>query len=970
MELAPLRELENDILQRFLKALEENGFSGDVGLSHAVRTVFATDNSVYERLPKAVLFPRELSDLNIVMRSATETGIALAARGGGTGTNGQSLTDSVIVDCSRYLNKIEDIDPVAQTATVQPGVILNELNRAVAPHGLFFAPTVSTASRATLGGMAATDASGKGSRIFGRTSDHILSMDVAFSDGSDWTAEPLGPEAYETVCARDDLPGKLHRMLGDILDTEADEIDRVFPIMNRGLTGYNLKELRDNQGVFHLSKLLCGSEGTLALTKRLKLRLLQRKPLQALMIVAYDDAMAALSDVTRLVKADPLAVEFIDDKILNLAQDDPVWSDIETVLSHSADVKVGGLNFVEVRADNEIELAEAIARLEALKGTRPASVLDERIVHEPHVIAQLWSLREKCVGLLGRMDKTRQGTPFVEDAAVPPQNLPAFVNDFREILDSHGLAYGMFGHADVGCVHVRPALDMRRPGDAAMIRKVSDAVAKLAQSRGGLIWGEHGKGVRGEFVPMIFGPRLYDALCRIKAVFDPNNLLNPGKIASINPKQALKAIDEIPFRGTRDAQIDAGILDGFELSVKCNGNAQCFNRKFDDAMCPSYKATGDRVKSPKGRAALIREWLRLRADINVGGRRAAAAKPLLPALEADLHQSLSDCLGCKACASQCPVKVDIPAMRSQFWDQYFQSHRRPLRHYLLTQLENLGPLLRALPGLSNGLMRTAKPALYALGLIDLPNVTPPKSPRKVADGTNAVILLEDTFLGTFDGSVIDACQALLEKLGYEVQRTRPISNGKAQHVLGFRKAFAKTVSKRAASIADLTKQGYPLIGIEPVVQAMEKSEYLEQKGAPLATLSIDRFLESEISAGRIAKASFESDPDAWQLFSHCTEKTADPLSVKRWIFIFAHFGLTLEAKATGCCGMAGTFGHEREHAAMSEKLYDLSWRAPIEAAKGKALATGFSCRCQVERFSGERTPHPVELLSRALDGQL
>lgn len=970
MDMAPVRELENDNLQRFLTALEEGGFRGEIGLGHALRTVFATDNSVYERLPSAVLFPRELDDLNIVMSVAAKTQVALAARGGGTGTNGQSLTDSVIVDCSRYLNKIEDIDPIAQTATVQPGVILDDLNHAVAPHGLFFAPTVSTASRATLGGMAATDASGKGSRIFGRTSDHVLSMDVIFSDGSDWTAEPLEPAAYEAVCGRDDLAGNLHRTLGEIHDTEADEIDRVFPIMNRGLTGYNLKEMRDDQGVFHLSKLLCGSEGTLALTKRLKLRLLKKKPLQALMVVAYDDAMAALSDVGRLVEADPLAVEFIDDKILDLAQDDPVWSDIAAVLSHSADVKVGGLNFVEVQADDEAELAEAIARLDALERARPASVLDERVVRDPHVIAQLWALRGKCVGLLGRMDKARQGTPFVEDAAVPPQNLSAFVKGFRDILDEQRLSYGMFGHADVGCVHVRPALDMRRPGDAAMIRKVSDAVARLAQSHGGLIWGEHGKGVRGEFVPMVFGARLYYALCRIKSAFDPDNLLNPGKIASINPKKALKAIDEIPFRGTRDAQIDAGKLDGFELSVKCNGNGQCFNRKFDDAMCPSYKATGDRTKSPKGRAALIREWLRLRTDIDAGGEQARAARQLLPGLEADLHESLSDCLGCKACATQCPVKVDIPAMRSQFWTHYYQSRRRPFRHFLLAQLENFGPLMRIAPGLSNVLMRIAKPVLRALGLVDLPNVRPPGSTRKAAGGANTVILLEDTFLGTFDGGVIDACQNLLEKLGYSVRRAGPIANGKAQHVLGFKRAFAKTADKRTAFIKRQAKNGYPLIGIEPVVQAMEKSEYTELRNAPPTTLSIDRFLDDEIAAGRIARPDFASDANSWQLFSHCTEKTADPLSVQRWKSIFAHFGLSLEARATGCCGMAGTFGHEREHAEISETLYDLSWRAPIEAAKGKALATGFSCRCQVERLSGERVPHPVELLASALDGQL
>ncbi|MCO6179641.1 FAD-binding and (Fe-S)-binding domain-containing protein [Ciceribacter sp. RN22] len=959
-------------LQRFLKALETWHFGGELGLSHAQRTVFATDNSIYERLPKAVLFPREPEDLNRIMRAAQETRTAIAARGGGTGTNGQSLSDSVIVDCSRYLSRILGIDPATRTAVVEPGVILDELNRAAAPHGLFFGPTVSTASRATLGGMAATDASGKGSRIFGRTSDHVLSMDVVLSDGSDWQAAPLDAEGFAAVCERDDLPGLLHSSLRDILDAETDEIARVFPIMNRGLTGYNLKEIRDDHGVFRLSKLLCGSEGTLALTKRLNLRLLKKKPLRALMVVAYDDAMAALSDVERLVAADPVAVEFIDDKILGLAQSDPVWADIEAVLSHSGKAKVGGLNFVEVQADDDTELERAIERLGAIFEKRPSSVLDERVVRDPHVISQLWSLREKCVGLLGRMDKSRQGTPFVEDAAVPPQNLGPFVKGFRDMLDSHGLAYGMFGHADVGCVHVRPALDMRRPDDAAMIRKVSDAVAALAQSHGGLIWGEHGKGVRGEYVPMVFGARLYDALCRIKNVCDPHGILNPGKIANPNPKQALKAIDEVPFRGSRDAQIDSKMLGGFELSVRCNGNGQCFNRNFDDAMCPSYKATGDRTKSPKGRAALIREWLRLRSDIESGGIRAKGARRLLPELEAALHESLSDCLGCKACASQCPVKVDIPAMRSRFWASYYQRHRRPLRHYLLGGLETLGPLMRLSPAFTNVLMHISGPLLSAMGLVDLPNVSTPKSARgafrRHGADDRTVVLVEDTFLATFDGAVIDACQALLENLGYRVVRTAPLPNGKAQHVLGFKSAFEKAAGRRSARLEALAKEGYPLIGIEPVVQAMESDEYGSQEAGKVAIVSIDRFLEGEILAGRIRWRTLQSDRTDLPLYLHCTENASDPGSANRWQAIFAAFGLSVNPLATGCCGMAGTFGHEREHAEMSRKIYDLSWRQRIEEGNGPALVTGFSCRCQVKRFSGKRAQHPVELLAAKSSG--
>ena len=953
-------------LPRFARALEAEGYRGEIASDRAPRVVYATDNSVYEVPPLAVLFPREPDDLNRILRAARKTGMPLAARGGGTGTNGQSLSDGIVVDCSRYLTHIEHIDPQLRLAVVQPGVILDELNRAAAAHNLFFAPSVSTASRATLGGMAATDASGKGSRVFGRTSDHIHAMEVALADGSDWRAEPLDAEALDTACQRQDLAGGVHRVLRDILAAHAEEIERVYPVMNRGLTGYNLKELRDAEGPFRLSKLLAGSEGTLALTKRLTLRLLPKKRLRALMVVAYDDTLAALRDAARLVEADPTAVEFIDDKIMALAQDDPVWTDIAGVLGQEGPRRVRGLNLVEAQADDEDELARALARFDALQAGAPPAVVSQRVVREPGVIAQIWALRAKCVGLLGRMDPSRQGTPFVEDAAVPPSRLADFVAGFRDILDAQGLSYGMFGHADVGCVHVRPALDMRRADDAAKIRVVSDAVARLAREHGGLIWGEHGKGFRGEYGPQIFGPRLYAALCQIKAAFDPQNLLNPGKIASPDPGTPLTAIDAVPFRGSRDAQITPKHLEGFEAAVKCNGNGQCFNRDFDDAMCPSYKATGDRLQSPKGRAALLREWARLRSDAESAERRAVTARAALPGLEERLHRSLSTCLGCKACASQCPVKVDIPAMRSLFFEQHYARKRRPLRHHLLAALERVAPAMRIAPRLTNAGLRLAAPILRWVGLVDLPPVQAPSRPPEsiaVVDlpPQSKVALVEDSFLGVFDGRVIDAAHRLLEGLGYEVMRIPLVSNGKAAHVLGLRRAFERAAKAGLARLHDLAR-GHTLVGIEPAVLAMQAAEHRDLGSPPI--LSIDRFLEAELSAGRLPVLQVEADLQAFHLFPHCIETSGDPRASQRWTRIFQHFGRVLRTETTGCCGMAGIFGHERENLDLSRRLFDLSWRDRLASAGPRALATGFSCRCQAKRFAGARPPHPVEILSR------
>lgn len=936
---------------RFLTRLQNEGYGGDIASDLGTRAVMATDNSVYERLPAAVLFPRLAQDLNRIMRAAADTGVAIVARGGGTGTNGQSLTDSVVVDCSRHLNRIEKIDPEAGIAIVQPGVILDDLNRAAAEHGLFFAPTVSTASRATLGGMAATDASGKGSRIYGRTSDHVLSMEVVLSDGQTWQADPLHRDALYAICQTDGLPGQLHRLLRDIVAEETAEIERVYPTMNRGLTGYNLSQLYDDTGDFHLSKLLCGSEGSLALTRRLTLRLLKKPTRRALMVVGYSDPMAALSDVGRLVTADPAAIEFIDDNILRLAKDDPIWTDIREALDTPANVPLGGMNFVEVQADDDTALARALDRLEALPAA-PASVVSRRVIRDPFVIAQLWSLRSRCVGLLGRMDATRQGAAFVEDAAVPPEALPDFVAGFRGILDRHGLAYGMFGHADVGCLHVRPALDMRRPGDAAKLRPVSDAVEALARRHGGLIWGEHGKGVRGEYGPKVFGPRLYARMCQIKAAFDPANLLNPGKIAALSPETPLLAIDKVPYRGVRDATIPASSRDDFEKAVKCNGNGQCFGRDAFDAMCPSYKATGDRRQSPKGRAAMLRLWAR-------GGSEAEIIAP-------DLHRSLETCLACKACATQCPVQVDIPQMRSRFLEQWHKTNRRPLRHHLLALMETAAPVMRRWPDLSNTALSLAAPVLSRLGLVHLPRIAPARTtPRPIQDRPG-VILLEDTFTATWDGRVVDAATGLLEALGYDVLRIEATPNGKALHHLGRLRAFHKVALRALERERALVARGIPIVALEPAVLCLWRDEYRELRGAASPILSMDQFLSDEIARGALPSAP-AGVHDSYRLFPHCTEKTSDPDSQKRWSQIFTHFGMSLTPERIGCCGMAGTFGHERANQEVSERLFSMSWAPRLNIPRqAEPLATGFSCRCQCERLNGDRPDHPVEALLRAI----
>ncbi len=958
-------------LRPFRDRLAFLGFEGEFASGASARLVAATDNSIYQVLPAAVLYPRTADDLNRIVRAARATDVALSPRGGGTGTNGQSLTSGVMVDVSRHLDRIGALDVEARLVTVEPGVVLDQLNAFLSRHGLFFAPMVSTASRATIGGMVATDASGKGSRIYGKTSAHVASLDVVLSDGSDWTIRPLDRAGLDTARRLGGIVGDVHREVHRIVTEHANLIDATFPDINRGLTGYNLQGVARRDGTFNLAYLLAGSEGTLALTKSVTLRVLPRPRHRALVVARYASFDDALRDVRHLMVAEPAAVEVIDDKVLSVATRDVVWSGMEAVLGGPSAEPVRGLNFVEFVAADADAVGRGYAEVVRLLATSPFKAMDWAVVTDATVIGQLWSLREKAVGLLGKLGGKRQGTSFVEDTAVRPELLADFVTEFRAILDRHALSYGMYGHADVGCLHVRPALDMADPADAGVIRPVSDEVAALAKRYGGLLWGEHGRGYRGEYSPLFFGPVLYAELGNIKRAFDPTNLFNPGKLASPGPRHRVDRIDAVPLRGEADRRIDADHSRAFDGAVACNGNGACHSWDAFTPMCPSYKATRDRVQSPKGRATLLRNWATLASERD----RGAAVGRELAALEEEVKASLDTCLSCKACSNLCPVKVDVPTMKARFLADYYMRRRRPLRDRVLSRLEGLLPAARLFPRAANVAASMAGGvARRVLGLVDLPRIRPMGRRRGSAAprmGRPGVVLLQDGFLGTFDGGVVDAAATLLERLGYDVRVSGIGANGKAQQVLGMLDRFAVTARRAQLERLRLGAFGLPIVSLDAATGLLYDQEY--QEFAPLPdeppVIPIEGFLAAELDAGRLPRAGGAA-AGSFTVLLHCTERTARPETADRWRRVFDHFGMVADVPSAGCCGMAGMFGHEVEHADLSRRIFDLGWRPRIDAAPtaGRVLATGFSCRCQTKRFADFHPPHPVEAILAHIEG--
>lgn len=940
--------------ERFAMALRRAGFSGDIDAGYAARQVLATDNSIYQRVPQLALFPRTAGDIAIAATTLAEddfAGMSLTARGAGTGTNGQSLTTGVVLDCSRHLTGIGPFDPERGEITVEPGVVLDQLNAFLEPHGVFFPPNVSTASRATIGGMVATDASGKGSRIYGKTSDYVLGMDVVLADGSTQhfsPGPPPGPGA----------PDHIRKLHAELLSA-APLAESHFPRMNRGLTGYNLRDALPSGGSMNLCKLLSGSEGTLALTSSILLRVIPRPRHSALAVLFYDDFFTALDHVETLLDADPLAVEIIDDKVLRLARHDPVWMRLGDLFG-ALDDDLRAINVVEFVGDDEAELLERLAAFQRRFDQGPATGL--RLVTASADIKATWALRAKAVGLMGNVAPDQSAVAFVEDAAVPPAELAAFARAFCAILDREGYAYGMYGHADVGCLHVRPIMDMRQPADRAAIRRISDEVAALAARHGGLLWGEHGRGVRGEYSPLFFGPELYPALGRIKAILDPHNRFNPGKLAAPDGSpHAIDRIDLVPMRGAFDAEIGPVHAEMFARAIACNGNGACHSWDRAEEMCPSFKATRDKTQSPKGRAVLIREWART-GSVESGNA---------------LLASLETCLSCRACAGQCPVRVDIPTMKSRVLDTHYSRHARPIRDRLIAVMEPMLLVARKMPALSNVLLHNALSRFAAsrvFGMVDLPRFAPESieralrrrrialaTPERLADLSDrdrarAVIVVPDSFLGSFDTAPVLAAAEIMQRLG-RLPLVAPVhANGKALEVRGFLAAYARVRARQKLTLAGLAGSGLPLVGIEPSTRLQSDSD------GDGVVQPIDAFLLEIVEAQSFAPGSRQS----LRLLSHCTEKALDPASAGRWSEIFARLGHSLTPVSAGCCGMSGLFGHEAEHADLSRRIFDLAWADAV--LEPDTLATGFSCRCQASRFGGVSLRHPLELLADLLSG--
>lgn len=1005
------------ITLHYLQSLDKQGFSGDICCDYATRLSMATDNSIYQILPQAVLFPKNQADIVIITKLGRQDefqSILFAPRGGGTGTNGQALNGGIVVDVSRYMTHILDLNLDEGWVKVEAGVIKDQLNRYLKPYGYFFCPELSTSNRATIGGMINTDASGQGSMVYGKTSNHVLGVTAVLIDGEILTTQKQKISDVESTIAS--LTSKtlsnLYRTVFDYCWNHRELILSHFPKLNRFLTGYDLKNVfNDEMTEFDLTRIITGSEGSLAFVTEAKLNIVPLPKYRYLINIKYDSFQSALKNAPLLVEAKALSVETIDSKVLNLAKEDIIWQSVKDLITDVTRHSLQGINIVEFAGDNENELCllrdKLCQKLDELMQQNQAGIIGYQTCDDVAEIEKIYAMRKKAVGLLGNAKGAQKPIPFVEDTCVPPEHLADYIAEFRTILDQYGLTYGMFGHVDSGVLHVRPALDMSDPAQEKLVKQISDDVVKLTAKYGGLLWGEHGKGMRSQYSPAFFGESLYRGLRTIKAAFDPDNRLNPGKICTpLGLDDAVILPVNSISRGFYDRQLPNSVKKVFHGAMECNGNGLCFNFDENSPMCPSMKLSQNRVYSPKGRATLVREWLRLMIEAGVTEddlntittqrhfSLVNLAKKLTYTWRAkrgeydfshEVKTSMRYCLSCKACSTQCPIKIDVPDFKARFLNLYHTRYLRPVRDYMVANIETYLPLMAKAPRFFNFFMRLPVSEYMAkktVGMTYLPLISYPTLKQQLVGHPSAnikleqleslsstekakyVLIVQDPFTSYYDAKVVYDFICLVEKLGFIPVVLPFVPNGKAQHIKGFLAQFCRTAKTSSEVLSRVAKLELPMVGVDPALVLCYRDEYkvmLKELRGDFTVLLSHEWLIKVWS--QLPHYIHKSSQESWYLLGHCSETTQLPASNQQWQMIFNRLGGSLEIVNVGCCGMAGTYGHEVINFYDSKQLYELSWQKALNRhVKTRCLTTGYSCRSQVKRMDNLQLKHPVQAL--------
>jgi len=974
---------------------------GDLYTDHIQRILYATDASAYREMPVAVTRPACVDDIKKILAFARARGGSVIPRGAGTSLAGQVVGPGIVMDISRHLNHILEFNAEERWVRVEPGVVLGELNRYLAPYRLQFGPETSTADRCCMGGMLGNNSCGAHSLIHGSVRDHILEIDAILSDGSEAHFCALTTDEFSARCDGDPalLETKIYRKLRDMLSDprNAMEIRKEYPHpdLRRRNNGYALDALLEtdpftgNGEKINVCRLLAGSEGTLAFTISMKLNLVPVTDDRTGLLCAH---FSSLQDAVRAniiaLKHMPAAVELIDDYILNCTKDN-----IEQ-----------NRNRFFVSGDPKTILLIEIIRptISEIEATAEAMEKDMRAAgygyHFPlytaaDEMARVWELRKAGLGVLLNIPGRRKSVQVIEDTAVLPDLFPEYIEEAAGVLEKHGLSCAYYAHIATGELHLSPLLDLKDPDDIRTFHGLAEDMAGLIKKYRGSLSGEHGDGrLRGEFIPLMLGPHNYALLKELKKTWDPYGLFNPGKITD-TPPMTENLRYPAGERRSYPGQVftfpeEEGILYAAE---KCSGSADCRKSSLiGGTMCPTFMATRDEDKSTRARANILREYL-TRSDRKD------------PFDHEEIYKVMDLCLSCKACKAECPSNVDVAKLKAEFLQHYYDIHHVPFRAWLIAWLPRLympGMMIRPLTNLITGTalfkrligfsVKRPIPALSPVtlrawgrrhGLGNGENWS--ESMSGSAKGTDdaigskgTVYLFADEFTNYNESDIGIKAVMLLERLGYEVIIPRHRESGRTFLSKGLIRSARKIAVRNILMLRDFITKERPLVGIEPSALLAFRDEYPEMAGKALeadaqrlasAALLIEEFICREIDRGNISPDCFTDRPAKVLLHGHCQQKAiASTAPTIRMLSLPVNY--TVEEINDGCCGMAGAFGYEKEHYDLSMKIGEMVLFPAVRAASGETIITapGTSCRHHIADGTGKKALHPVEVLYDAL----
>ena len=954
-----------------LEAELSESIQGDVLFDEMSRHIYSTDASLYQIKPLGIVLPRTRDEVRRIVQIAAQHQVPLLPRGGGTSLAGQTVLAGLVVDCSKYLTRILEINPDEGWARVEPGIVLDNLNESLKPHNLHFPPDPATSSRANIGGMIGNNSSGVRSIRYGKTVDHILEISIVLPTGEELLLKKFNAQELQEKCSQEDREGALYRGLRRIVEENSEEIARRFPRVMRRVGGYNLDYLLEGDG-FNLAKLLVGSEGTLAFVTEAKLNLEPIPRYTAVSVIHFNHLIRAIDAVPVILGYNPSAVEILDRYGLELARSHPA---VATLCAQFIQGDPEAILWVEFSGESQEEVNTQWRAMKACLDDQEGfyTCYDAMDAQAKQTV---WDVRKHSLGILLGMKGDAKPLPFIEDACIPVEHLSEYVSRVLDFCRQHDRPVALYAHASAGVIHIRPILNLKRQEDVELLRKISAKAFEMVCEYGGSWSGEHGDGlVRSYKNREFFGEQLYQAFREVKQIFDPAGLMNPGKI--IDAQDIAENLRIHPDYSTHFPKTHFHFRQeqGFDRAIElCTGVGHC-RKTGSGTMCPSYIATRDEEHSTRGRANALR--MAIAGELGPDGLTSQR-----------LYDVLDLCLECKACKSECPSGVDMARLKTEFLAHYYQRHGLPLGKRFISKIRETAQLASHFPRFSNGVMGhfVSRWLLEKLTGIDRRRTLPPIALQtfnawcnenlkggQPGQNQHQVALFVDTFTNFYEPHIGIAAVRLLESLNYQVLLAnvgccgRPlISAGQLTLV----KEKARMLIQKLQIYAD---QQLPIVVLEPSCWATIHDDYpdlLDHETGYQPVLdnivSLDEFLTREDVASRLIEITGVG-PAEILFHGHCQQKALQ--GIERSMTALKSLKQTqLQAIDAGCCGMAGSFGYEKKHYKISQQIGEDRLFPAVRAAseQTEVVASGFSCRTQIQHFTGRRAQHLAEVLAHHL----